>query len=234
MAVYCAHHKLIFFANPQTASKAIALTMRERLGGVNVPPDGSLYDGDRLVVRKHHATYTQLVEAGLMSAAQLDALLKFTCVRNPFDQMVSKYLKYVDRVDTKSTKKAAWRKDAANLKAKQDAGVTNPDFAAWLEFLFKTFDKVGKMESGPLNFLNHADHVIRFEKLADGFAEVQRQAGIAEPVAIIEHNVTAARVEAPGTKVKKRYTDYYDPASVALVEKTYAEVLQRFGYRFGD
>lgn len=234
MAVYCAPHKLIFFANPQTASKAIALTMRERLGGVNVPPDGSLYDGDRLVVRKHHATYTQLVEAGLMSAAQLDALFKFTCVRNPFDQMASKYLKYVERAEAKTGKKAPWRKDTANLKAKQDAGVINPDFAAWLEYLFMTYEKTDKMENGPLNFLNHANYVIRFEKLADGFAEVQRKVGIAEPVTIIEHNVTIARIETPGTKVKKRYTDYYDPASVALVEKTYAEVLQRFGYRFGD
>jgi hypothetical protein len=34
VAVYSEQHQYIFFANPQTASKAISLTLRNKLGGV--------------------------------------------------------------------------------------------------------------------------------------------------------------------------------------------------------
>jgi hypothetical protein len=34
-------------------------------------------------------------------------------------------------------------------------------------------------------------------------------------------------------KKKKNYTEYYDPASIAVVEKLYEPILKRFDYRFG-
>ena len=37
VAVYSEQHQYIFFANPQTASKAISLTLRNKLGGVSLP-----------------------------------------------------------------------------------------------------------------------------------------------------------------------------------------------------
>ena len=40
-----------------------------------------------------NATWQDLQNAGLMTRDQLEALFKFTCVRNPYDLLVSRYLK---------------------------------------------------------------------------------------------------------------------------------------------
>lgn len=236
MAVYSDQYNYIFFANPQTASKAIAKTLRDKLGGKQLPDQEIKRDG-KLVSRKHHATYTQLINAGLMTAEKMDSMFKFTCVRNPFDQLVSKYLKHVERMDVDG-KQAPWTRKLEAGEIQLGEGVKNVGFASWLVHLKDQYAKVNKMDNGPLEFLAHADLVLRFESLAEGFREFQERVGIAEPVEIVQYNITQARAEttpaAPEAPRKKRnYADFYDPASIALVEQLYAPVIERFGYRFG-
>lgn len=263
MAVYSDRYKYIFFANPNTASKAIAKTLREKLDGVQIPEE-EVRDGDTRLVRRHHATYTQLVSAGLMTEEKLAGLFKFTCVRNPFDQMVSKYVKHCARLDndpsrypwlraekkaqkqagkaagaekpTKAGKKTAVAAAAAAPGAVEAAAPADPllalqaDFSSWLKHIDGRFAETSKIEKGPMDFISNADYVIRFEALQDGFREVQQRVGISPPVEVEEFNVTAARAESPSKK--RGYSDYYTPESVAIVERMFAPVIARFGYRF--
>jgi hypothetical protein len=233
MAVYSEQHKYIFFANPQTASKAIALTLRQKLGGVALP-DHEITRNGKLVARLHHTTYSQILAAGLLSEEQLGKLFKFTCVRNPYDQLVSKYIKYCFRQGD----------DPARYPWLEGVEAAAPDnsFPQWLAWLSKRFEEIDKLAKGPLEFLAHADLVIRFEALQEGFDEFLRHISVTEPMSVTEYNITKGRVEgqAPAAeaakpkKKKKNYTEYYDTACVEIVEKMYEPILKRYNYRFGD
>lgn len=233
MAVYSEQYKYIFFANPQTASKAIAKTLREKLAG-RALPERELTRNGKLVARVHHTTYAQIVDAGLLSEEQLAELYKVTCIRNPFDQLVSKYLKYCDR--------------HANTPAKYPWLEGHPEplpensFPLWLSWLGKRFEEIDKIARGPLDFLDHADHVIRFEAIQKGFDEFMQHIGVTEPLSVTEYNVTKARAAAGAAspdaatvkKKKKIYTEYYDETCIGVVQKLYAPILERFNYKFGD
>jgi hypothetical protein len=104
----------------------------------------------------------------------------------------------------------------------------------------RLYGESDKLAKGPLEFLAHADLVIRFEALQEGFDEFLRRVGITEPLSVTPFNVTrgraetgrgASEAEAPKPK-KKNYAEYYDPACVAIVEKLYEPILKRFDYRF--
>jgi hypothetical protein len=235
MAVYSDQYKYIFFANPQTASKAIAKTLREKLQGQALP-ERELTRNGRVVARVHHTTYAQILAAELLTEEQLSKLFKVTCIRNPFDQLVSKYIKYCDR-HANEPSKYPWFEGLA-------APLPENGFPLWLEWLGKRYAEIDKIAKGPLDFLDHADHVIRFEALQAGFDEFMRHIGVTEPLSITEYNITKARAEgdaaaptaeaAPVKKKKKNYTEYYDSHCVSVVEKLYEPILQRFHYRFGD
>lgn len=231
MAVYSEQHQYIFFANPQTASKAIALTLREKLGGVQLPNHEITRNG-KVIARTHHTTYSQLLAAGLMTEQQLECLFKFTCVRNPYDQLVSKYIKHCARLSN----------DPARYPWLADDRPTALDnsFPQWLVYLSRLYGETDKLAKGPLEFLAHADLVIRFEALQEGFDEFLRRIGITEPLSVTTFNVTRGRAESgspaaeaePPKPKKKNYAEYYDPASVAIVERLYEPILKRFDYRF--
>lgn len=234
MATYSEKRQYIFFANPQTASKAIALTLRKRLDGVRLPQQELRRNGE-VVVRQHHTTYRQLVDSGLLSEDQMGGLFKFTCIRNPFDQMVSKYLKYCERVGN----------DPSRFKWLQGATPSSRDhsFPEWFTWIGGHYREIDKINTGPMEFIRHADLVIRFESLQQGFDEFLHRIGVKERIPVFEHNVTPARqdpsAESPATTPtetarKKRYTEYYDDPTVAAVSRLYAPVIERFGYRFGD
>ncbi|MFZ5550549.1 MAG: sulfotransferase family 2 domain-containing protein [Pseudomonadota bacterium] len=234
MATYSEKRQYIFFANPQTASKAIALTLRKRLDGVRLPRQEMRRNGE-IVVRQHHTTYRQLIDAGLLSEAQLDDLLKVTCIRNPYDQMVSKYLKYCERLNNEPSR-YKWLERAAPASDEHSF----PEWFAWLGGHYREIDKIN---TGPMEFIRHADLVIRFEALQDGFDEFLRRIGVSERIPVFEHNVTSARLEAddgaamtaaPVPTRKKRYTEYYDDRTIEAVSRLYAPVIERFGYRFGE
>lgn len=232
LAVYSPEHNYIFFANPQTASKAIAKTLREKLGGRSLP-DRELTRNGRVVARLHHTTYQQLLEAGLLTRDQLESLYKVTCVRNPYDQLVSKFIKHCDR-SANDPSKYPWLQDHVGP-------VPENSFPQWLQWLGKRFEEIDKLAKGPLEFLDHADQVIRFEALQEGFDEFMRHIGVTEPLSVTEYNITKARADdkaasepqAPKKK-KKNYTEYYDDACVAFVQKLYEPILTRFDYRFGQ
>lgn len=232
MAVYSDQHHYIFFANPQTASKAIALTLRQKLDGKALP-DHEITRNGKLLARMHHTTYSQILAAGLLSREQLENLFKFTCVRNPFDQLVSKYIKHCARL----------MDNPARYPWLEGVQATAPDnsFPQWLAYLSRTYEETDKLAKGPLEFLAHADMVIRFEALQDGFDESLRRMGISEHLSVTEFNVTKGRAEnaaapapeAKPVKKKKNYTEYYDPACIAMVEKLYEPILKQFNYSFG-
>ena len=227
MAIYSEQRKYIFFANPQTASKAISKTLRQSLDGAKLPERAVVRSG-KVIAQIHHTTYSQVVAAELLSEEQLSKLFKFTCIRNPFDQLVSKYIKYCERCGN----------NPANYKWLNDDQRTIANgFPHWLRWINDHYVSINKIEEGPMEFIDHADLVIRFESLQEGFDQFLKRIGVSESLPVVEHNITKARADGPaasGERKKKRYTEYYDDASVEVVAKLYEPVIKQFGYRFGD
>jgi len=242
MAVYCEAHRCIFFANPQTGSKAIAATLRDKLGGRAVP-EREIQRGGEVIVRAHHATYQQLLDGELMTAEQLAGLVKFTGVRNPYDLLVSRYLKRRGRF-AEQPEKYRWAQRNAKVKASMEAA-QDLSFSEWVTGQYARLEDRGRTVKGPFEYLDHADIVIRFEALQQGFDEVMRRVGVSEPVLIAPINVTAERsiegapaaaeeaAEPAPPVVKRHYTEYYDGRSRGLVSRVYAPIIERFGYEFG-
>lgn len=224
--VYSDKFKYIFFANPQTASKAIAKTLTKALDGHQLPDREQSRSGD-LQIRKHHATWQDLQDAGLMTRDQLEALFKFTCVRNPYDLLVSRYLKRKGRF-VNEPDKYRWAHENPKIKASMELA-QEQSFSEWITGQLQKQSDKGATVKGPLEYLDHADYVIRFEALQEGFDEVVRRLGIADPITIISENVTSER--SAGTK-KSHFTDFYDDASRELVAKVYAPIIERFDYKF--
>lgn len=228
MAVYSLQHRYIFFANPQTASKAIARTLREALDGQAIPEREVVRNGV-VIAKKHHATWSDLQAAGLMTREQLDGLFKFTCVRNPYDLLVSRYLKRRGRF-TEAPEQYKWAQHNERIRNSMGAA-QELTFPQWVAQEFKRHAEKGRTVTGPLEYLDPADHVIRFEALQAGFDEVVQRLGFAEPIALLSENVTSERKTGDASR-RKHYTEFYDAPSRELVGRIYAPIIERFGYRF--
>ena len=103
-------------------------------------------------------------------------------------------------------------------------------------------DFKASMRSGSYNILHHnrlknweiysiddvpvADHVIRFETLAQDYERVLTQLNIEPERWPLPHRRENAKFEGPD------YRDYYDDESRALVGRWYAKEIAHFGYEF--
>jgi len=226
MAIYSPRYNYLFIASPQTGSKAIAKTLREQLDGQQLPEQDVKKNG-QVVVKKHHCTLRSLVNQGQLSAEAAQGAFKFSGVRNPYDLLVSRYLKLRGRFAEGGDKARYAQRDPR--KAQAVALASELPFASWLAESNR--DALARQEPlrGPGSFLEGCDFVVRFESLQQDFNEALRRIGVATPIELPQHNVTAERLE--GTQ-KRDYRSYYDDTAVAQVALLYAPIIERFGYQF--
>lgn len=229
MAVFSRKHNYLFFASPQTGSKAIMKTLVEKLDGEQMPKKEIKRNG-KVIANKHHTTYKMLLNAELLTQSELDSAFKFSGVRNPYDLQVSRYLKLKGRF-AESGEKANYAKK--NEKVVERVQIANTmDFPQWLVEVHKEFisdDGSVRPIRGPMVFLEHADFVIRFETLQQGFDEFLQRIGVKDNIQVYEHNVTTERVD---SGKKRDYREFYDAASIELCGKLYAPIIEKFGYTF--
>ncbi|MDZ7813829.1 MAG: sulfotransferase family 2 domain-containing protein [Ideonella sp.] len=226
MAVYSETLRYLFLASPQTGSKAIKKTLIEQFQGKQIPETGKHKNGKQ-VLKKHHTTLKMLLNSELLTQAQIDQAFKFTGVRNPFDLLVSRYMKHRAR-HTSQSEDPDWARQNPDLAARAKQAFDLP-FPEWVQAVHADVVAADRDFKGPLLYLEGADYVIRFERLQEGFDEVLRKIGVEGQHVVAPYNVTTERVE--GSQ-KKDYRELYDDASKALVQKLYGPVLDRFGYSF--
>lgn len=157
--------------------------------------------------------------------------LRFGFVRNPWDRLISCYRQKLLQ------RKRPDRKDNRPLQGSRD----NPD-AFYLGMPFEEFIEqvhaIPDSESDPhfksqaSIFYTHnpdehclASYVGHFESLADDFAAVMEQLGLADRITL-GHRLRSRR---PG---KKPYTDFYDQRLRDLVAERYADDIRLFDYDY--
>ena len=241
MAIVSRRHGYLFLLAPRTGCTAIGEhVLIPRLDGEYLPPADVLDDAGRTAIPKKHTTLPQLMAAGLLGPDERSGLLTFTTVRNPFDSLVSEYVKM--------------RSKYAPLLEDRDSFVHRiPDYRQWMEraatmsfdewvrarFVGRSWRQVVRRSTaraplrwlwsgwaGPRHmygdFISGADVVMQYERLQEDFDAVVVRLGL-EPMEIPTWNVT---------EEKGDYREYYTPATRRLVEHVFRPDLDRFGYRF--
>ncbi|MEO7117791.1 MAG: sulfotransferase family 2 domain-containing protein, partial [Candidatus Limnocylindrales bacterium] len=195
MAMICREQRLLFIFAPHTGSTAIGTLLRDQFGGEWIPaadvkgPDGKW-------VRRKHTTEPELMRAGLLPTGERGKLLAFSAVRNPFDTLVSVYLKHSVKDQALLEKPEAWvhgrKRKLDNLEFCRDH-----TFDEWIEHIHgpRLRDRLRGRKANLSRWLHDEgmDVVMRYETLQADFDVVLTKAGIEGHHEIPKENVTSAR-----------------------------------------
>lgn len=212
MAILSRELGVLFIQTPHTGSTAIGKLLRERLGGVRIPAEPPASGGGDGTVK--HATLEELMTGGHISAEDRAGLVVAAGVRNPWDQVVTAFMRA-------QSGQAKWKGQRMPPRALE--------FEAWIRARYAPpllKRARGQTAHRPKDHLSGADQIIRYEHLQEDFDELMRRVG-APPVEVPRFNVTTAKEDAA-----QHWSSYYSPASRAIVADVYADWIERFGYRF--
>lgn len=230
MAVLSQTYGYLFIQTPRTGCTAIADgVLRPLLGGIDIPPNDVYDESGRLVIMRKHCKLADLLRHGYLSTEEADRLLKFAAVRNPFDSLVSLYVKMRDEYPLALNDPNSWvGKDPAFVAAIHVA--MNHSFPEWVEYRFGE-PAIKRMVSGVRRLGRHSnrghdqgmDVVMRFESLQDDFNRALGLLGL-EEIEIPRINPTSGR--------ERDYKAYYTPRARRIVERAHRRMLDRYGYTF--
>lgn len=174
-----------------------------------------LYDGESILHK--HATYPEFRRE--VGAAANDYFV-FATVRNPFDEVVSRYFKL--KTD---------HKGVFSEEAHADALVSDYSDLKKYEFIHRTdasfedfFRKYHNRTFGGMIDLTSKryDYVIRYENLQEGFSEVLQTLGIKQKRPVPVSNKTKGR--------DVNWTTYYTPEVEEQAAKVFGPFCRKWGY----
>lgn len=223
MAVISREHGFLFVQNPRTASTAIG-------EGVLVPMLGAEVVGvpwSHETAGDKHASTRDLVERGLITAADLDQLYVFGAIRNPYDSLVSLYEKmrgtYASLVDDPTSWVHRQRAYVASLRVAREA-----EFPDWAVFHLtrRPAWQLPRVALTRGRAIDHRylglDRLLRFESLQADFDAAMDDLGL-------------AHLEIPRMNVTGRSTEYrsrYDRRARWVAQRAYRHYEAAFGYTF--
>jgi hypothetical protein len=229
MAIICRDHRLLFIQAPRTGCTAIENLLQERFGGESLPSADIMGDDGFVRVGRKHCTIRQLLAEGLIPSDYSQRMTTVTSVRNPFDSLVSLYVKRREKYHGERFLKNpdSWVHTARGLAEDMDFCRTH-SFDEWLtkRYAVTRLDQLLGRGRRALSekYTNGVSIVMRFERLQDDFAAMMRGLGVSGDVTIPTINTTQER--------RAAYQDYYTPAGRALVEYVFHHELRRYGYSF--
>jgi hypothetical protein len=197
-------HKYLFVEVPQTACTAISRELLE------------CYGGKRIL--KKHATYVDFLKQA--TPAERD-YFAFAGVRNPLDIAVSLYFKLKHNHKNQFTDPRKASNDGVVAFKRQYEFVQRTDAD------FPTFFKQFKTSvHNDYYLLRHRDldFIIRFENLADDFAEALRRIGLTPLRPLPQINPTQGK--------GRDFWSYYTPEIRAQACRSFGPYLQKWGYAF--
>ncbi len=227
---------------PRTGCTAIGeRVLIPALDGEYVPTADVVRPDGTVATHKKHSTLAELVAGGFVTPDEARTLTVFTAIRNPFDSLVSQYVKMrVKYAPLLDDPESFVHRDPAYLASmKQAASMSFQEWcaaryvvgrdprrvrasAAWrspVVWLARGWAGPRHMYAG---FLRGARHVMRFESLQSDFDGVLRHLGL-EPRPIPTWNIT---------EEKGDYRSYYDDETRTLIAHVFAPDVRRFGYTF--
>lgn len=227
MAVYCRDHKLLFIQAPRTGSSAVGKVLREQLGGEWLPRRPILDHNGMKVMSHQHNTLKQLVDHDLLKVKEIRNLIIFTTVRNPYDSVVSLYVKNAKRLPRQLSNSSSWIYRTTNRRRSIEFAQGH-SFRRWVLWRYgeRAWRNLLRREAGSLfgRYVRGTNALLRFESLQDDFSKILEMAGIKEEIQIPRYNVT--------TKKATNYQKYYDTISKSIVYYRFRGDIQKYGYGF--
>lgn len=212
---------------PKTACTAIGELLLKQFGGEFIPGKDILDSHGRISVPRKHTTLSQLVQHGLLTVTQSESLLKVAAVRNPFDTLVSEYLKKRFKYKPLLSDPSSWVNDQPRYADDMRYCQTH-SFNAWI--FSKCSKKVvkrllGNQPSMFADFTAGVDVVMRYESIEKDLGEVFKRAGILSNAQIPVVNRTTERQS-------RDYRSFYSRRAALMVRWAYSYDLETYGYRF--
>jgi hypothetical protein len=227
LAIICRDHRLLFIQAPRTGCTAIARVLIERFRGEQLPAQDVLNADGSFRVPKKHCSLRQLVESRILTESDASQLVSFTAIRNPFDSLASMYVKKRDKYQPLLADTNAWIYKVPGYVADMEFCRTH-SFSEWLEkhygvsWLDRLLDRGHR--SLHERYTRGVKHVIKFERLQQGFEQVMFSVGVVRDLDVPKFNATPRK--------GSTYQTYYDDEARRLVEYVFREDLRRWGYSF--
>jgi hypothetical protein len=203
-------YKYVYVEFPQTGSSTVAKELM------------SNYDGKRILFK--HAQYHEFIK---QATEDEKSYYSFSAIRNPMDVVVSTYFKTLTDHDgflNNRVKHGKWlRRIAMPLKRK----LTGKDVIKNNRTFEEYFMKYYKLPYSAWSIMDHKklDRVMRFEHLADDFAEAVKEMGVGliRPLPVFNRT----------DKKEKHFTDYFESARAkACAVKVFWPYMSEWGYEF--
>lgn len=220
---YCLDaEKILLVLNPRTASSALSSHLGKTFGGRWLPEQDLLDDRGNIQVQRKHSTVPELLAARLMSEDDLDRYRKIVAVRNPFDSLVSLWVK----------KRHAYAMEAADPDffghkipgfMEDMAFIQQHTFSEWVVEKYAVALRPDARNSLHRKFVAGCDHILRFETLQEDFQALMKKLGLSAGD-IPELNKTASK--------GKDWRAYYSPEARDIIQRRFAHELARYGYTF--
>jgi hypothetical protein len=227
MAIICRTVGLLFIMVPRTGCSAIGRALISELDGAWLPESDILSPDGSLIVGKKHCTPSQIIEHGILSDAEMDSLFKVTCVRNPFDSLVSLYTKRRDFPTDRLNNPSFWMHRAPEALREVER-CRSHTFAQWIrrKYMVRSLlAALGVRRRGMFDqFTQGVDFVMRFDNLQEDFDEALRRVGAPKKITIPRVNQTLGR--------DPKYRSYYSTGSRKIVERGFRRDLDRYGFKF--
>lgn len=224
MATLCRERGLLFIHGRRTGSTAVRDVLHERFGGEELPPERILDERGHTAAARHSNLPT-LIREGLITPEQRRQLLVFTAVRNPFDDLVSTYIKNAQVYEGSLARPGQIMGDTRVAQLRYCA---THRFDEWIAWRYTRSGLLGRFKEQPVGTYAHtegADVVMRFERLQEDFDALLRRIGYEGTIELPRVNVTADR---------RDFREYYTPQARRIVERAWARELERYGYAFDD
>lgn len=219
---------------PGTGSTAVGEhVLIPALDGAMFPERSILDERGMTVVDPKHGTLRDLLHHGLLSPDEAASLFKFSTVRNPFDVLVTEYVRLRTIWKDASRDPDSFVDRVPDMRRRISVACETDTFAEWVErsfrvtgraWLHRPFERYRRPRHYHRQYIKGVDFVMRFERLQDDFGEVLRRLGVSRRIEIPRVAVTQAR--------EADYRSYYTPKARGIVEHVFARDLERFGYSF--
>jgi hypothetical protein len=227
MAIICRDYRLLFIQAPRTGCTAIEVLLVKRFGGEPLPATDILDAHGFARVQSKHCTVTQLLSEGLLPQDYASRFTTFTTVRNPFDSLVSLYVKKRDKYHKDVADPSSWVHKVRGYVEDIEFCRTHT-FSEWAEkrYAVNRLDRLlGKGRRSLYGrYTAGVSVVMRFERLQQDFEALMRNVGIHDDVTIPVTNRTTQR--------GATYHEYYTPETRKLIEYVFQQELEHYGYSF--
>jgi hypothetical protein len=229
MAILVRDKSFLFIMVPHTGCTAVGKVLVESAGGEYLPAQPVKDASGTIVLPRKHNTLPQLLAHGVVTSHERLGMLVAGTVRNPFDWLVSQYLRFlpVRAGDQSGVVKTA----SGYIQGDPRMRGAPEEFEAWLvgRYRRKRRGPLGKIlprqSRKHVDWLEGVDAVMRFEKLQATFDELVTRVGIEQHLEIPVVNQTVSREG-------RDFREWYTPAAREIAEEAFAGYLKKYGYGF--